>query len=230
MMLSKVDNKRGRRIVNVIIRCVLIAIAFVGLVFVGLANKIGIEEAFHRMTTQDGIFEIIYYLYFRISVHVISLAYVAQDVVFSLTEQAKSMLISADAIFYRWGILTLSGVERPEITSLNVLNYFNTYANPHPTKEIGSSPGPLASFLYIPIFPISLIAASLYTAIFISMLDRVGRMQVSVLSPKMALAFFLLMVFLYSPIDTLTLIGPALISFILYGLAILGATVVPRNR
>lgn len=190
-----------------------------GVVFLGYANKLGFDESI--IIFREEFFErVLYYLYYRLSVFPSSLDLVLGHVLdFGLYVSALDTLF--DNILYRLSVILQIPVARPEIESLNRLNYMLLFQMADSNSNTGASPGPLASFAYYPMLPFNLIFCAAYIAIILNTYSRLIELRSRERLSIFAMLFFTILnfAFLHNPITAFTQIGPELFRTALYILA-----------
>jgi hypothetical protein len=202
------SNRRGgtRWLVYVLVAASLPAVAVIG-----FANKIGFERTYALISDPNLLIEsFVVPLGLRVSSSHASFIANA-ELVGSLPKQTESLSFPIANMTWRACVLlTDEGcVNRADITHIARLNYTRTFLDQSPLKA-GATPGLLASALYIPFLPFSILLLSYYCSLFTGGFDRVlGRSRVSFVG-VMALVLFTYPVF-ENPVDLLVMFDPAVI-------------------
>ena len=204
---------------NVVLVLLLFGTAF-GIVFFGFANKSGVEAAIARFNV-DNILGVGYYLYYRFSVF---LAPIERTLSYGIDWEfyARSIDVLGEMISYRIKAIVGIDVLKPELGGINQLNYFEIYNYPTNMRS-GSSPGVIASFLYLPIVPVNLVLSSLYIAAVMNSYDRAAPLK-HYERPTVFTMFFMIFAsftLLHSPLEAFLKVGPELLTavMVLYAFA-----------
>jgi hypothetical protein len=135
----------------------------VGALFIGRANKIGVDGALAIFTDLPSLISYLGYATKRLSSSYASLQGVGSLHLFDLDLQIRAWSIPFESFYYRLGLILGLDIPRPEITSLSRLNFLTNYIPFHPRS--GSSPGLLAASLYFPLFPLNVLITTFLTAL-----------------------------------------------------------------
>lgn len=204
-----------------ILRAVLITFLCISVVFIGNANKIGVDSTYDKFTNVNNLKDIIFSTSSRISTFYISLLRVPEV---SINEGNSFSYKTINGIIsnLNYRICVISGSNcgnRPKETwSVNRMNYTQIYNYRHNTKDItGSSPGLFASAFYLPWFPLNILFMSFYLVVILRIFTNVF----SFIKKKPNLFFFISLMFLSinlfdSPVDIINFINPAIIFFIFF--------------
>lgn len=193
------------------------ATAVSGVIFFGFANKVGFDAAY-EIFANEFFSRVIYYLYYRLSVFLSSLDLIlAKGINIDFYLQAAS--IEIELFLYRLGVIFQFNFPRPSIEGINRLNYLLLYKDPS-LDRAGATPGPLATFAYLPIFPLNFIIGALYISIirntFLSItlitIDRTVTIFSLLMFAIICFAFF------HNPLSSFIKIGPELFKtlFLIY--------------
>lgn len=202
--------KRGH---SSIIRPMLITILAVPVVFsilfFGYANKWGVEKAFDFFMNADNWILLATKIGTRLSTSYASVnAFINGGYLFDLEYQLTAFSSGIKTFITRLGMVTgLYTYTLESIESVNRMNFellFNTYL-----PRAGTSPGPIASALYMPFFPVNFIVMALYIGFILRLFDNYVPMRHNELSifSKLFLVYFLLP-FLESPLSLFSIINP----------------------
>lgn len=172
------------------------------------ALKAGVDLAEGFIADEDFVKEYFHYLVASLSSHYYSLLFTAassRDVLSYGT--ASPIVLPIDTLFFRADYLLggLYQVSRPEVGSLSRLNYVLLTAE-EITPRQGTSPGLIASFNYVFIFPLNVLFCSFYLRWVARIIDVLFRQRHS--EALSGFGILLLLVFLQgvfqSPFDFLT--------------------------
>ncbi|SOE21819.1 hypothetical protein SAMN06298216_2273 [Spirosomataceae bacterium TFI 002] len=185
-----------------------------GVIFIGFANKFGFEQTQYLFLSDEVREEIIRQIVIRLANSYASLIQVANNHPFDINFQIDAIKIPFDVLKYRFSILFGIESPKPEIFNISRLNFLNTYQNYH--ARAGASPGLVASFLYVPFFPLNLFLLSSYLVLIIRAINRVIQNSINKVSILGLLIIFLYVLPLFeSPIDFLIIFDPTTIYLIL---------------
>lgn len=214
-----VSNSAGRRTtmrdaVRGMLLVTLMLLSAFGVVLFGLANKSGLSDALNSFNTEN-LFFIGYYLYYRISMFVVA---IETTISYGIDWQfyGRSIDVLSEMIGYRLRSLAGLDVVKPDLGGINQLNYFEVYRAPANTRS-GASPGVIASFLYLPILPLNLVASAIYVAAIMNTYDRAAPLK-STERPTVFTMFFMIFAsfaLLHSPLEAFLKIGPELFATVL---------------
>lgn len=200
---------------NIFILFPIIVVLLVGVVFLGLANKAGVEYAYTFFSSSDGIMKLLVKVFTRISASFMSLQVLLENHVFDINLQFETFLSSFDVFIQKIKIL-LPFLDTPsrDIISVNRTNFlllfkpFNDHA--------GTSPGLLGSIFYLPFFPISIIFISFYTLIIIKSINRYFKdiKEYNILTVFCVL--YCLFTFFESPLSILSILLPVNFALLIF--------------
>jgi hypothetical protein len=186
-------------------------------VFIGVANKIGSEQAVRFFLEIDLIKELVMSVILRLSTDYVSLLNVYRGL-FDYGIQQEVIIGYGQRIFDRINLLfpILSIGLSDEINTVNRLNYLTIFNNK--TLPIaGTSPGLLGSIAYLPIFPFNIIIIVMYSLFIIRAINRYFPMPARVLNlvSKFIILYFVGFLF-SSPLDLLVVFEPQVMYFALF--------------
>lgn len=212
---NKINLKNLLKTVTIVL---MSGLAVSGIVFLGFANKLGVEAAV-IVFTEEFADRVLYYLYYRLAVFSSSLDLVLDR---GLDFDLYSSVIENELenMAYRIGIIFQIPVERPDIEGMNRLNYLLLFNDPSASRA-GASPGPIASFAYLPMLPFNLILASAYIAAVLNTYSRILKVSPQERLTIFAMLFFIIVnfTFFHNPIAAFTKIGPEMFRTAIYLLA-----------
>ncbi|WP_231872325.1 hypothetical protein, partial [Oleiphilus sp. HI0128] len=187
----------------------LSAAAVTGVVFFGYANKMGFEQAY-LIFRDEFTGRVVYYLYYRLVVFTSSLDLILQQG-FDLRANLLALELELDIFVYRLGKIIGFLYPRPEIEGINRLNYLSLYKYPIQDRA-GATPGPLASFGYIPMMPLNFVLCGFYIAVVRNTYKKVFWLPKGCQPSMLSCLIFVLIgyTFLHNPISAFTKIGPEL--------------------
>lgn len=200
---------------RVIIVSILLGIVLVCSVFVGIANKYGVERAIGIFTEADKFNYLIGLVSKRITTSYFSLLIMARDHMFDFTLQFQIYLDHFETFLHRLSIfIPIFDLKLEDVRTLNHENFLLLFQNN--TKAItGASPGLLASIFYIPIFPFNFILMSIYLVVVFRVLDiYIGFKKINILS--VLVVFYLTYNFFGGPHDLMKIIDPRFLYFVLF--------------
>jgi len=184
----------------------LLGFMLVSIVFVGIANKIGVSETSGLFKLENFIILFEHFLR-RISTWHQSIEVVGKEFLFSFERSQEIISNILKNTFSRLQILFGNNFEKPKIWSLSRYNYLLLFQN-NTNATTGSSPGIVASSQLL--FPFSFVLLSFG-------LGQLIRSISSLFGQKTNLLFdiFLILVILYpilsSPIDLINIFGPGVV-------------------
>jgi hypothetical protein len=186
-------------------------------VVVGLANKIGFSAALDMLLNYDAINNVLSIIAARASTSYASVLAITEHGLFDWALQIDVVTSEFETFLYRASTLTgLFEYSLDEVRSVNRINYELLFYKSD-LDLAGASPGPLASALYVPLFPAGIFLLPLYFVLII----RIFNIYVPVHSSnitifgKMVLAFFMLPL-LESPLSLVSVITPVFFYLSLY--------------
>jgi hypothetical protein len=187
----------------------LVALSLPAVAVVGFANKIGFERTYD-IISDPGTFRDYFIAPLILRVSSSHGSFVANaELPLSVSEQAESIAFPINNMIWRSCTLFAQNgcPDRGDITHIARLNYTRTYWDQSPLKA-GATPGLLASALYIPFLPFSILILSVYCGLFTSAISRaVHQTQLSMVG-IFTLVLFCFPVF-ENPIDILIIFDPA---------------------
>ena len=160
----------------------LILISFLvvvgGASFVGIANKIGVDEAKILYSNFNNLEFVLQRLIMRFSTFYISLLSSAENFI-------KDPFFSVDAIIgtFQNSLIRVNSLlgntvsDRPEVWSINRLNYLNIFQLDE-GERTGATPGIFSMMFYVPIFPFSIVLLSIYLMYVLRVITRVSNLFV----------------------------------------------------
>lgn len=199
-------------LLQILLLCLIVVIVF----FIGFANKIGIDAAIYFFTTNSG--HLIMSVSRRISTFYVSVLALGGNDLFENSDAINTVAGVIDNMKLRTSIILGIGenVQRPEIWSVNRMNYLEIFNNTY-NERTGASPGLVASALYLPFFPFNFILISLYVVFVIKAFNSaLTNLKVKLNFFSRFLLLFFLIPLLQSPVDYLNIINPSLIYLFLF--------------
>lgn len=196
---------------------VILLVTIILVIFVGIANKIGVDEALRLFSDRELIKFVILIVLKRLSTHFISIItagnnyYNDLELIIKLSESQISNLINRFLILFG----SNEEVNKPEIWSVNRLNYLRLFQDID-NEKTGSSPGVFASIFYFP----NIIFGIIVTAIFIIWILRKVSDLVKVIKSNNFIGYFIFLFFIIplfeSPIDLINFLSPSFIYFFFF--------------
>jgi hypothetical protein len=186
-----------------------------GIIFIGIANKTGLDGALPYIFEGEGLSKTAYYIYYRLSIFYHAFIFFSENHLLSWSLYDKSLSVIVDSWNYRTSLIFGLEVDRPHLTNLNRMVYEMIYSSPK-DKEIGASPGYLASFImFIPAY-MAMIVAGTYTALLHLILNKAGS-RIQRFSPiAILLVIYFLFPFLHNPVHSFLTIGPEAYKALIY--------------
>ncbi|WP_162147988.1 hypothetical protein [Aliarcobacter lanthieri] len=203
------------KIFNLLILTPIIFLFLLGVVYIGLANKGGMDYANNFFSSTNGILKLSEILFTRISTSFMSLQNLLENHMFDLNLQLDTF-ISSYHIFMQKIKIILPIFDEPsrDILSVNRTNFlllfkpFNDHA--------GASPGLLASIFYLPFPPISIFFISFYTIIVIGSINRYLKNVEKYNFITVFCIFFLLFMFFESPLSIISVLLPVNFALLIF--------------
>ncbi len=214
---SRVDIGFFNRYLKLVLLVMFGLLILSGVVFVGIANKTGMDDVGEYFSSNDVVSKLLYYLYYRLSIFNSSLAIYVSKFNFDFDLYFKSISIVAESFLYRVSILVGAAIERPELTNMNRLNYETIFVNLK-DKEIGASPGVFASFsMLMPAY-----AAAILSGLYFSFISKVlngfvvpgNQHRFSMIA--VFLMIYYMFPFLHNPVNSFMSLGPEVFKAVLY--------------
>jgi hypothetical protein len=193
----------------------IIVLPILGVIFVGIANKIGVENTMNLSSNSDFLLSTFKLILIRQSTWysstLVSGKLFLHDVYFAW----KPFLALFANMINRFAILfNFEPMQTPEIWSINRLNYINLFVQDY-GERTGTSPGIIASIFYLPIFPLNFIFIILYLVFVLRMLSYQININLGFLNIFGYVIFFFFIFSLFdSPIDYINFISPSFIYII----------------
>jgi len=202
-------NTEDSNILKTIMVVFLTAVAVFGVVFFGYANKAGFDAAYD-IFMNEFTGRVIYYLYYRLVVFTSSLDLILQQGL-DLKTNLLALELEYEVFVFRLGKIMGFYYPRPDIEGINRLNYLSLYLSPVQDRA-GATPGPVASFGYIPFMPLNFIFCGFYIALIRNTYRKVILLPKNSTPTLLALLVFALIgfTFFHNPISAFTKIGPEL--------------------
>lgn len=200
-----------------------VVLFFVGLfivffmIFIGYANKIGIEGTLELFEDPTKIYMVIAHIITRVSSSYVSLLVVLNEHIFDLFMQLNVIFGHLDTFFLRINsFLPIFNVSMEDIETVSRTNFLITHIDNYLPRS-GASPGLLATIFYMPIFPLNFLFILLYTLLIIRVLNmyfnKVER-EFSIIT-KFILLYFIFVLF-ETPLNLLVVIDPIIVFFCLF--------------
>lgn len=189
--------------------------AVFGIIFFGYVNKVGFDAAYEIFANEFAS-RVIYYLYYRLVVFVSSLDMILER---GLDVQTNLLAVKLeyDVFMYRLGIIFDFFYAKPEVKGINQLNYLTLYRYPA-NETSGASPGPIASFGYMPFLPINFVLAGFYIALIRNTCRKVFSIPNDTIPTFFSMLIFILIgfVFFHNPISAFTKVGPEIFKTVFF--------------
>jgi hypothetical protein len=208
---------RNRFSLKKVLSTSLIILSLFSILFLGIANKIGVENA--KLLTKET--ELRSIIFEKVSVRQ-STAYVSfiigfQNYVENVSFAERAFLGQIENLSNRFVILLGRKPDKPEVWSINRLNYLKIF-HQNDGPRTGTSPGLLASYFYIPFFPLNFVLLSLYVVYVLRLLSLNIKHPFSVIG--LLLVYFYMLGFFDSPVELINVIGPNFfyVIFVILGL------------
>ena len=214
MFISKRKNISLFKTFSVILLSIPIIIT---VVFLGFANKIGVDKAIDMFTDTSLLSTIFSHIALRMSTSYTSVLIMSHDHLFDIPLQIDTYLDAIQTFLNRLGSIThvfdypLNGFK-----SVNRTNYLLLFIpNFHP--RAGASPGLLASIYYIPIFPFNFLIMGAFVLMIIRATNKyiIKPAKELTLLSKLIIVYFIFPLF-ESPLNMLSIIEPAFFYFLVF--------------
>lgn len=189
----------------------LLVASLPGVAIIGFANKIGFERTYD-LVSDAGLLRDNFAIPLILRVSSSHGSFMANaDLPLSISDQVESVTYPIDNMLWRGCILfSAKGCpNRADITHLARLNYIRTFWDQSPLKA-GATPGLLASALYIPFLPFSILLLSFYCSLFTGSIDRALRGRKVSIVGVLTLVLFSTPVF-ENPVDIVVMFDPAVV-------------------
>lgn len=154
-------NFQKFKLIRTFMILIVISIGFFSILFIGLANKMGIEVAYD-LITGGTILDFFLIPIARLSIHFYSLSYHLTYTLFSFDFQMQTIPNVIQNLNFRVSHLIGSEAVKPDIVSSARLNSLSIYLDPRDRN--GASPGLIGSIFFIPFFPFSALISVLYVS------------------------------------------------------------------
>jgi hypothetical protein len=195
-------------------------------IYFGVANKVGFEAALVFFKEFGG--ELIKSSFLRVSTSFVSGGFSSLNsfqnyLDFSVFDKIYSTFIYRIQLVFPFIDFGING---EYLNTVNRMNYLNITKVPS-LERAGASPGLIASFLYLPLYPVSLIIVGLYIKILISRVDCLLRSNTT---PSIIVSICILIYFrplLESPLSIFVIIDPV---FFVFLILIVGSMFQGKNR
>ena len=188
----------------------------IGVVFVGIANKIGVEKTFNLFIDSEMLDYILSLVSMRVSTSYFSLLIMAHDHIFNYDLQFNIYMMHLQNFLDRlMFIMSISDyTNTQEIQSINRFNYLILFKNDI-SNTAGAAPGLIASIFYLPIFPINFLLMSIYLVMIFRILNiYIGYKKLSFIA--IVIIYYFLFVFFEAPPLILRIIDPMSLYFTLF--------------
>jgi len=176
---------------NIVLAIVIMGLVF-GVLFMGVANKRGPDEAINFFFSEN-IFSLLDYFVARLSIFFYSVSYYVTYHEIGSTmsiEVFKGIIENAN---YRLGHILGYFAEKPEIQSTNRMNSMNIYV--HVREDNGAAPGLIGSVFFIPFYPGSILLSVLFLKMLVNFINEIFRN-----TPRLS---FLSIIYLITVISTI---------------------------
>jgi hypothetical protein len=197
-------------------------VAVFGVIFFGYANKVGFEDAYIIFVNE--FFErVVYYLYYRLSVFLSSLDLILSKGI-DINFYMAVITTEVEVFMYRLGVIFHFSYPRPDIEGINRLNYLLLWKSPI-LDRAGATPGPLATFAYLPVFPLNFIIGALYLSVIKNTFSRIVFISAERRASLFSLLLFAIIcfAFFHNPLSSFIKIGPELFKTLMF-IYVFGAT------
>ena len=210
-MANESSANLGRKVYKTVFFASLILILSVAVIFVGNANKIGVDNATEEFAKTENVSRIFARTSLRVSNWYSSLIAIGGDHLLN-NEVAYETL---DGVTYSFNsrVNTLLGLkgkeERPRAWSSSRMSYLLTY-NIINDPRTGSSPGLAASALLLPFFPFNFILIAIFAVFVLRQISkgfRYANVRLSFLG-RFLIVFFINSLW-DSPVDLINIINPS---------------------
>jgi len=196
------------------VKSLLVFFVFCSVIFVGFANKKNAHQRINAVEFVDDFVEsFMDPLIARLSVHTVS-TYIAVESAHSFSNYATWIY---EVMFTQVnnGYKLLGDDYKDKINTLARRNYFLLFSQARDSSRTGTSPGFLASFLYIPFFPINVLLGVIFLRfVFSRIYHGLSAKRVPVI--LLIISVFVLAPFLDGFQHVLFIIDPISISFFYY--------------
>lgn len=154
---------------RVILMMLFVPVVFFAMLFVGVANKYGIDTAISLMASEDFIADT---LLMRLSVHFYSTANAVTSHMLDFALGMKALGEVLQTTTYRLGALLGGAVDRPDIGSVARMNFLSMSESYH--ERIGTTPSLIGGMFYAPGAVLAMIYYIPLLHWFLRFLDRFG--------------------------------------------------------
>lgn len=190
----------------------LLVVAMV--IYFGIANKLGFKEAFVFITHSGS--ELIKNSLLRVSTSFVSgsfssLGSFQNYLDLSIIEKIYSTFLYRVQLLLPFVDIDVGG---GYLNTVNRMNYLNISTDTS-LEKAGASPGLIGSFLYLPLYPISLLAVCLYSKILISRIDCLFKKEATPSVLVLVCILIFLRPLLESPLSIFVVIDPVFFAFLI---------------
>lgn len=194
----------------------IFAIIAVNLViFIGFANKGGIDFALKFYTSVDQLYRMYGIVISRISSSFMSAFILSNNYMFDYNLQLNSISWSIETMLQRlYLMIPLVDYPNSEILTVNRLNYLIVFKDFLLTA--GATPGIIATIFYTPFFPFSIFTISLFVYLIIASLNRYFKYIMRYNYLSMLSVVFLVFNFFENPLGLLIIFEPINIALLLF--------------
>jgi hypothetical protein len=218
-----------KRTLLLVIAAPFLAALAVGIVAIGIINKLGVDGA-RELIDRIGIGTVAEQIMVRVSSSYASMISFAEFRLSDLGYYEKIARIPVENVPYRLSLLMRDPLPRPEITQVTRLNYLSYETDTH-LERAGASPGLVSSAFFAAPFPLGFLLMAIYTVVIIRVVNLPFDAQIG--KPRLAAAVFAtssIYPLFETPVDYLILIDPAILQFLLLIVAFVAASVRPAPR
>lgn len=202
---------------NIIVVFILLFMAIAGVVFVGTADKGGVDYALKIFSSYEQIHALFGEMFVRISSSFMSILALENDYSFNFNfkldaiESVWSTFLNRILILIPFETVNFSDQVLPSINRLNYEIVFKPYL-----FAAGATPGLIASIFYIPFLPIGVLFISAYTLMIIRAINRYyeGVNHYNIIMLILTLFFF--SSFFEAPLSILSIIEPTNFSLMVF--------------
>jgi hypothetical protein len=185
----------------------------IAIIFIGVANKIGLDETKLIFLNVDLILGLFKHVVLRLSTWLIS--YLVSINLFFIDPYFafEPFLAQFVNLINRFAILFNNDVlDKPEIWSINRLNFLNVFIEDN-RERTGTSPGIFACFFYFPIFPFNFLILLTYIIFILRLLSNFFSKNVKLSFIGFFISYFFIIGLFENPLDYLNFLSPGFVYF-----------------
>lgn len=195
------------------INYIILILVFTAVIFIGYANKVGSEKTLELF----GQIELLFLkVVKRLSVWYISVLTAGVNYFENTSYAIEPFLGTIQSVWYRIGRLLDFDIPKPEIWSINRMNYLHLFIE-NKNPRTGSSPGLFASLFYVPFLPISFFVITCYTVYVLRKFSDVFlRRKKNISSIGLFILLFFMIPLFESPVNLMNVLDKGFIYFIFF--------------